>query len=71
MALYEYKCKDCGTVAEQLVFSSEDAPECPKCGSKKLEKLMSAFAVASAPAKSSGPLPGCASGCCNGACGLH
>ena len=69
MALYEYKCKDCGEVAEMLVFS-DDTPECRSCGSKNLEKLMSTFAVSMAPSKSSAPPPSCAGGCCGGSCGI-
>jgi len=72
MALYEYKCNDCGEVSEILVFSSDDKPECKKCGSSDLEKLLSNFAVAMAPGKSNAA-PSCPSGgCCPGAggCGM-
>ena len=70
MALYEYKCKDCGTVSELLVFSSDEKPACKSCGSTNMEKLMSSFAVSMAPSKSSAPAPNCSTGCCGGSCGL-
>jgi putative FmdB family regulatory protein len=43
MPIYEYRCKNCGTVYEKIVpSSSAPAPECPQCGSKEIEKLISA-----------------------------
>lgn len=44
MPLYEFECHGCHKRFEELVSSSSDV-ECPKCGSRDLEKLMSAFAV--------------------------
>jgi len=44
MPIYEYTCKACNHRFEALVSSSR-APECPNCGSQKLEKEFSAFAV--------------------------
>lgn len=70
MALYEYKCRDCDEVSEMLVFTSDDALECPSCGSKNLDKLMSTFAVSMAPTGSPAPASGCSTGCCGGSCGL-
>ncbi len=45
MPIYEFKCDDCGKVFETLCFRSGDgdAVECPKCGGKKAEKLLSSF----------------------------
>lgn len=42
MPIYEYKCSDCGFEFEELVFSSDECPECPKCQSTNTGKLMSA-----------------------------
>ena len=43
MPIYEYQCKACEAVVEELQKIS-DAPlkKCPKCGKSKLEKLVSA-----------------------------
>ena len=43
MPLYEYVCRDCDTQSELLVQGSQQ-PECPKCGSVKLTKLLSVVA---------------------------
>ena len=44
MPLFEYICKKCSHQFEVLVMGST-VPECPSCNSKRLEKLMSSFAV--------------------------
>jgi len=72
MALYEYKCKDCGEVSEYLVFSPSEKLSCKKCGSEKLEKLLSGFAVSvksgsSGTSNSGSPYGG---PCSSGNCGL-
>ncbi len=46
MPLYEYRCKKCGHVTE--VLEKPDASgrhTCEKCGSRRMEKLMSTFGV--------------------------
>ena len=46
MPIFEFRCKKCGNVFEEFVFSSKtnfDDLACPVCGEKKSEKLMSAF----------------------------
>lgn len=53
MPIYEYICSRCGHRFEALVFGTK-VPDCPRCGSSKLEKLFSAFAVGSGPAAPSG-----------------
>jgi len=46
MPIYEYKCAVCGKVSEFLVKSVKSTKlACPDCGSKKLEKCFSSFAV--------------------------
>ena len=46
MPIYEYECLRCGHQFEMLVLKNTVAA-CPECKSKKLEQLLSAFAVAS------------------------
>ncbi|MBL8809352.1 MAG: zinc ribbon domain-containing protein [Planctomycetaceae bacterium] len=43
MPLFEFHCEDCNKDVELLIGRTEK-PVCPKCGSKKMEKLMSAAA---------------------------
>ena len=61
MPIYEYRCLECGKVSEIFLhsFSSENV-ECPICGSKNLEKLLSAsYAI-----RMSASMPGTT--CCGG-----
>jgi putative FmdB family regulatory protein len=46
MPIYEYECRGCGRQFEMLVLKDTVA-RCPKCKSKKLEQLLSGFAVSS------------------------
>jgi len=61
MPIYEFFCKDCNTVFN--FFSSrintDKQPNCPKCGRKQLEKMMSTFAtIGKAREQSDDPLAG-------------
>ena len=44
MPLYEYRCQACGDTFETIrgLNDKDEDVECPKCGAKKAEKLMSA-----------------------------
>ena len=42
MPIYEYRCEECDTVSEILVFGKEEGLSCRNCGSVSLTKLMSA-----------------------------
>lgn len=45
MPMYDYRCKNCGEVFEELVMSSSTPDEeitCPKCKENKAERLISA-----------------------------
>ena len=46
MPIYEYRCLDCRRRVSILVrsISNPGTPACPRCGSQKLERLMSRFA---------------------------
>lgn len=45
MPLYEYKCADCQRKFAKLVGMTSDSaePQCPKCGSGDVKKLISKF----------------------------
>lgn len=44
MPIYDFKCGECGTVSEILLLDGDTAKAvCPDCGSKHMEKLISAF----------------------------
>ncbi len=50
MPTYEYRCQDCGHVFDRVEHVSEhttlqtgQAPNCPKCGSKKVESVLTPF----------------------------
>jgi putative FmdB family regulatory protein len=47
MPIYEYRCQKCGKRVSVLTLRiSEDVnPECDRCGSKRLQRLMSRFAT--------------------------
>jgi putative FmdB family regulatory protein len=47
MPIFEYRCSGCGDEFEQLVLHSSPVPECPSCGSRDIEKLMSMSSVSS------------------------
>jgi putative FmdB family regulatory protein len=44
--LYEYRCAACGHEFEALVAIGA-TPDCPRCGSASLERLLSTFGVSS------------------------
>ena len=66
MPMYDYRCKNCDEVFEELVFTS-DTPdeeiECPKCGKNKSERLLSAPMISTGGSLSSGYSPNVSSGC--------
>ena len=46
MPKYEYRCEECHEIfvrKEHIGEHGSHAPTCPKCGSSKVEPLMSAF----------------------------
>ena len=45
MPIFEYVCQSCGTRFEKLILSSQhkQALDCPRCGSKDVEKAFSVF----------------------------
>lgn len=58
MPLYEYRCKKCGRVMEELEEPNAKGPHtCDKCGSRSMEKLFSAFGVGATTQSSGGSCP--------------
>jgi putative FmdB family regulatory protein len=47
MPIYEYHCDQCQTEFEKLVLNTSEKIACPKCKSKKVQRMMSAFAFSS------------------------
>ena len=67
MPIYEYRCSACGTVFARLQSISAAAVsiECPECGGKETERLVSTFAAGpttSSAGSSSGGSPSCGGG---------
>ena len=74
MPIYEYVCDACDHGFELLVQGSRK-PSCPSCGSHRLEKRFSAFAVSTGRSSLSGGAPVGTCGTCGdprgpGACSL-
>jgi len=58
MPLYEYRCAKCGHVMEVLEKVDANVRHtCEKCGSQRMEKLFSSFAVGGGAPSSSGSCP--------------
>ena len=56
MPMYDYHCKNCDEVFEELVFSStapDEEIKCPKCGQNKSERLLSAPMISTGNSSSS------------------
>ena len=61
MPIFEYSCVKCNHRFEKIV-SASTVPECPSCGSKKLQRELSVFAVSTKGAGAStksAPAGGC------------
>jgi putative FmdB family regulatory protein len=58
MPIFEYKCADCHQISEILVMGSGESPVCRFCSSSNMEKIVSAHASFSGPAKNRMPGPG-------------
>ncbi len=67
MPLYEYHCVKCGETFEKLVSLRDrtKAPACPECSSKKVERLVSSFAVGGPSSGQSSLGSNCPTGTCN------
>jgi putative FmdB family regulatory protein len=44
MPIFEFVCKDCELIFEELIFGfNSDSVVCPSCGSEQVRKKMSTF----------------------------
>lgn len=68
MPIYEYACTDCGHEFEALV-RCDTKPECPRCHSTQLDKLLSVFATTNTSERAAPALPGPCGACPNAAGG--
>ena len=63
MPIFEYRCQACGTKFEKILTSPSAEAACKACGSRRVEKLLSVFAVAGASTRASSLEPGPCSAC--------
>ncbi|HPQ40837.1 MAG TPA: zinc ribbon domain-containing protein [bacterium] len=56
MPIYEFKCTSCGHVFSRLFKSAAREPDaqCPKCDSRQVNRLFSAFSSARSSSRSGG-----------------
>lgn len=59
MPIYEYECVDCGLQFEKIVCRTSATPTCDSCGSTRVEKRYSAFAVGAGNSAGSEAASGC------------
>jgi putative FmdB family regulatory protein len=72
MPIFEFHCAKCDKDFEKLVFGSDPEVECPFCGEKDVQKLMSACAFKvgsgsfmSLPSSSKSSCSGCSATSCS------
>ena len=71
MPLYEYRCEACGVTFEKLLPRAESQKKvpCPQCGSVRVRRLFSGFAIgksgSSTSSSSVASCPTCSGGVCN------
>jgi len=58
MPLFDFLCLDCGKQSEILITGSGDKPQCHACGSRNLDKLLSAHSSMSGVSQNTMPGPG-------------
>lgn len=63
MPIFEYQCRKCGAKFEKLVSSAEATSTCKECGSARVEKLLSVFAVVGSSRSTAASEPGPCGAC--------
>jgi putative FmdB family regulatory protein len=66
--IFEFVCGKCGDCFEELVAAAADKVPCPVCGSRRVKKAVSGFAV-TGEARQAGGHAGCGGNCGGGSCG--
>jgi len=70
--IFEFHCRKCGRDFEELVAAGADRAPCPGCGSTRVAKKVSAFAVTGEARQSGGhACSGCSGGAKCSGCGHH
>ncbi len=66
MPIFEYRCKNCKKIFEELVRNKEQVITCPECNKSDVEKLMSASVQIGGESKGGGSsCSSCSSGNCS------
>lgn len=68
MPIYEYRCAECEKPFEMLVRAFREEVQCPRCGSPRVERLLSTFAMSRPSGMAAAPSGG-GCGCGRGGCG--
>ena len=63
MPIFEYQCRECGAKFERIVHGGKDAASCRECGSKRVDQLLSVFAVVGASGSAAAAEPGPCGAC--------
>lgn len=63
MPIYEFRCKRCGKDFEFLCFRSDEGAECPSCGGKDADRLLSTFSCAASGKSDGSTGTGVSAGC--------
>ncbi|MBP9013844.1 MAG: zinc ribbon domain-containing protein [Smithella sp.] len=73
MPIYEFRCKKCKKVFENLILSpaEEKGLSCPECGGKQAEKVMSVSARRKSKGSSSSAGSSCSATSCPPGCSCH
>lgn len=60
MPMYEYRCKKCGAVFEELIRNADDEKQvkCRSCGHEQVERVLSMFSGNAGAPSSTAPLSG-------------
>jgi putative FmdB family regulatory protein len=62
MPIYEYRCRECEARFERFV-SGESRVACPECESRRVDRLLSVFAVSNGSSKTAAPTGGACGSC--------